>query len=330
MQQHRLVVGLVLVCMLGLFSFIMYQNAGQNTINPGKLGVIENSFAHIDPSSITVPIDQVFSGGVPKDGIPALTNPEFEPLGESAIDMGTQAVLIDINGEQRLYPYNILVWHEIVNDSIGDKHFAVTFCPLCGSAIVFDRAINGKILEFGVSGLLYESNLVMYDRSAKASLWSQALGKSIAGPFSDTSLEYVPFQLLRLQEARAIAPNAMVMTTNTGHNRNYTNTPYSGYGDTAETYFPVSVQDSRFFAKEIMYVTPLNNGGSLAIPANLLTSSMSVRHPELPVEVRVDTNGQIQVIDTQTESLLPSYYEMWFSWATHHQQTGTVWTPQST
>ena len=128
----------------------------------------------------SIDIDLVLSGGPGKDGIPALTKPAFVSIAESNENDSFRGILVTMGGEQRFYPYSILVWHEIVNDSIGDQHFSVTFCPLCGTGIVYNREFDDTVLEFKVSGLLYESNLLMYD-TATESLWSQSLGKAVVG-----------------------------------------------------------------------------------------------------------------------------------------------------
>jgi hypothetical protein len=117
----------------------------------------------------------IYDGGPGKDGIPTISDPQFLSLDAAKTKPSEWGVLVSIKDKHRFYPYNILVWHEIVNDSMAGKEYAVTFCPLCGSAIVFDRKVGGEILHFGISGKLYESNLLMYDDKTE-SLWSQAMG----------------------------------------------------------------------------------------------------------------------------------------------------------
>lgn len=208
-----------------------------------------------DTSKRSVELDELVSGGPPKDGIPALSPGDlaFGPPAMADLRDSVRGILVEFEGERRFYPFSILVWHEIANDHIGDTHFAVTFCPLCGSGIVFDREVDGRILTFGVSGLLYESNLVMFDRGTE-SLWSQSLGQAIAGFYTGTELEILPMQLLPFQEAREKYPDMRVLSKKTGYNKDYDRNPYSGYETSDSVYFPVSVQDSRFFAKELMYV----------------------------------------------------------------------------
>jgi len=225
-----------------------------------------------DTSKSTIDTSLILSGGPGKDGIPAIDNPEFISISQADVGDKTLGVLVQFEGEKRFYPYNILVWHEIVNDSIGDTHFAVTFCPLCGSAIVFDRTINGEILSFSVSGLLYESNLLMYDRETE-SLWSQAANKAVVGVLTGTELETLPMKLLEFDKIKRLHPDALVLSPKTGHARNYNVDPYAGYGLVDDVYFPISVSDTRLPPKTIMYVVPLGEQ-SIAFEDQKLTDAV--------------------------------------------------------
>ena len=266
----------------------------------------------------SIALTDVLSGGPGKDGIPALTDPLFEQLSDSSVSDDTQVMVVTHNGETKIYPYSILVWHEIVNDTVGGKPVAVTFCPLCGSAIVFDREIDGEVVDFGVSGFLYQSNLLMYDRSDSESLWSQSIGEAVVGQKTGERLEYFPLELMTFAEAKIAYPNATALSENTGFNRDYTGNPYAGYEDTEETIFPVSVEDKRFPAKEVFYIVPLE-GMSIAVRQDKEDGVYSV--PDSDITVTFD-KGQITA--NWGEAELPGYYEMWFSWATHNQETGII------
>ncbi|HEX9319044.1 MAG TPA: DUF3179 domain-containing (seleno)protein, partial [Nitrososphaeraceae archaeon] len=139
-----------------------------------------------------VPLDKIVSGGPPPDGIPSIDNPKFVPAAEADkfLQNSDQVVGVNINGDIRAYPLQILVWHEIVNDNVGSTPVAITYCPLCFTNQVFKRTVNGQSVEFGTSGKLYNSNLVMYDRTSK-SLWSQALGQGIVGKYAGIRLERI-------------------------------------------------------------------------------------------------------------------------------------------
>lgn len=269
-----------------------------------------------------VPLDKILNGGPGKDGIPALTSPEFVSISEISFPGDTLGVLISFNGETRYYPYNILLWHEVVNDNIGDNFFAVTFCPLCGSAIVFNREVGGEVLEFGVSGLLFESNLIMYDKKTE-SLWSQVRGESIVGELAGEKLEVLVMQLIEFSKLKAEFPNTKVLSKNTGFNRNYEYNPYGDYDESDAIYFPISVKDDRFPLKEVMYVIPFKDK-SIAVQQLELEDGQT---EEMEVDdsiIYLRRNGSEIVAQTDGK-VLPGYYEMWFSWAIHHQDNGIVW-----
>jgi len=269
-------------------------------------------------------IDQklIFSGGPGKDGIPALSNPTFTTVAEADVLDDTQGILVEFEGEKRYYPYSILVWHEIVNDSIGDTHFAATFCPLCGSGIVFDRQVGEEILSFGVSGLLFESNLLMYDTFTE-SLWSQARGEAVVGARTGTELDILPMQLISFAEVKENHADAQVLSSNTGYVRNYRGNPYSGYEDSDETFFPVSVQDSRFPSKQIMYVIPFGNQSIVFSKDALLEGSTETF--SFGDNILVVSKEESEITGEINGKTVPGYFEMWFSWAQHHQEDGVVW-----
>lgn len=287
----------------------------ESSVVPERL---QNSALNVDYSQSTVELDLVLSGGPGKDGIPALTNPEFEPIEESIVAEDTQVIVVENEGEVKVYPYSILVWHEIVNDTVGGKPLAITFCPLCGSAIVFDREIDGGVVDFGVSGFLYESNLLMYSREDNESLWSQSLGQAVVGERAGEELVYLPLQLMTFAEAVVEYPNATVLSANTGFTRDYTGNPYAGYEDTEETSFPVSVNDNRFPAKEVFYIVPV---GGTSVAVRLDKADGIYQLPDSDVFVTVDKG---RYTASWGDAELPGYYEMWFSWATHNQETGEV------
>lgn len=267
-----------------------------------------------------IDLDQVLSGGPGKDGIPALTNPAFTTLRDTDVHDNTRGILVTLHGEKRFYPYSILVWHEIVNDRINDTAFAVTFCPLCDSGIVFDRTVNGTVLQFGVSGLLFESNLLMYDTETE-SLWSQARSDAVVGAYTGTELAILPLQVITLAEVREKHPDATILSTNTGHRRNYNRTPYSGYAESETLYFPTSVSDKRFHAKEPFYIVPFNDS-SLAFAYRQIPQG-STTFSVLDQTITVTRDGD-EVVVQHGDRMLPAYFEFWFSWATHHQDDGIV------
>jgi thiol-disulfide isomerase/thioredoxin len=189
-----------------------------------------------DFSRHTVPYDEILSGGPPKDGIPAVDEPLLHSVGaaDAYIEDVEPVVLVTIEERVRAYPIQILTWHEIVNDVIGDVPVTVTFCPLCNTAIAFDRRFQDGdetlVLDFGTTGRLRYSNLIMYDRQTET-WWQQATGEAIAGKFAGRQLDFVPANIIAWSEYKAAYPNGEVLSRATGFNRPYGNNPYAGYDD---------------------------------------------------------------------------------------------------
>ncbi len=200
-----------------------------------------------------VPQDQIVSGGPGKDGIPALTNPPVVTAGQGdAFLEGDDLVLgVVVNGEARAYPHGILWWHEMVNDVLGGKPILVTFCPLTGSGIVFDPEIDGRVLNFGTSGLLFDNNLIPFDRTTD-SLWSQMRLQSICGSFQGTRPPLLPVVQATWAGWRSLHPETTVLSFNTGFRRNYDVYPYGNYDEIGnqQLLFPQSFIDRRLPMKE--------------------------------------------------------------------------------
>jgi hypothetical protein len=321
-------IGFLIVIVIALLAGYLYSINSDETGIADRIGnAVENrnpAFANFKTNfdKASVDLDLLLSGGPGKDGIPALTDPKFVLAKEANIEDDVQGILVEFDADMRFYPFNILVWHEIVNDSIGDNHFAVTFCPLCASAILFDRNVSGEVLEFGVSGFLFESNLIMYDRKTE-SFWSQSKAEAIVGDFLGTKLDVLWMQQLNFSEVKEKYPNIKVLSDDTGYSRDYLRNPYSGYEETEETVFPVSVSDKRFGAKEMMYVVPFMDKSVAFPPDDLVKGRKETLNVEGSVLTAQRQNGGIVV--SASGKRLPGYFEMWFSWATHHQDDGIVW-----
>lgn len=183
-----------------------------------------------DLSKSLVPLHEIISGGPPPDGIPPIDRPRFvSPAQADGWLRPKEPVLaVEIDGDARAYPLQILVWHEIVNDAVGGKAIAVTYCPLCNSGLVYDRIVAGRTLDFGTSGKLYKSDLVMYDRQTH-SLWAQMEGRAIVGEQAGTRLVRVPANTIAYDDWKEIYPNGTVLSRDTGHARSYGRNPYASY-----------------------------------------------------------------------------------------------------
>lgn len=204
-----------------------------------------------DLSDLRVPAEEILPGGPPKDGIPALTNPKLIPARDASYLRPQDRVIGYVaDGEARAYPLKILNYHEIVNDRVADVPIAVTYCPLCDSVAVFDRRTPLGERVLGVSGLLYNSNVLMYDRGGTPeSLWSQLQAAGISGPAAGKPLRALPVELTTWQDWRMRYPGTCVLSPQTGHRRNYERNPYHGYFAQPALMFPAHPTSDRLPAK---------------------------------------------------------------------------------
>ena len=180
----------------------------------------------------SVDYSEILSGGPPKDGIPAIDDPSFVTADEADEWLApTEPVIqFQLGAEARAYPLQVLIWHEIVNDTVAGVPVLITFCPLCNTAIAFERTVEGRTLDFGTTGRLRYSNLIMYDRQTET-WWQQASGEAIVGEFTGTQLDFLAAPIVAWQDFQASFPQGQVLSRETGHNRPYGQNPYGGYDD---------------------------------------------------------------------------------------------------
>jgi len=277
-----------------------------------------------------IPLNEVLSGGPRKDGIPALSFPNFLPLSETHfLEKEDLGILVQINDEQKFYPYKILYWHEIVNDSLGQKNIAVTFCPLCGSALVFDAIVEGEIETFGVSGKLWQSNLLMYDQKTE-SLWSQIQGRAVIGDRMGTELTILPSDILSFEEIQSYFPEAQILSDKTGFSRSYDRSPYGNYEENETIMFPINNEDASYHPKELFVLVNIVNsqGKNLSLGfqhSRLISGETGILNTEgRTITATRNENGTISVQDSSGE-IIPHYMAMWFSWITHQENEKKVW-----
>jgi hypothetical protein len=225
-----------------------------------------------DFSRHSVPLTEVRSGGPGKDGIPALDRPELVSVAaaDAWLEGREPVIELELAGEARAYPLQILIWHEIVNDEVGGTPVAVTFCPLCNTTIVFDRRLDGLLLEFGTTGNLRNADLVMYDRQTE-SWWQQFGGEAIVGELTGSRLERMPAQIVSWSDFAERHPNGKVLSRNTGFERPYGQNPYSGYDDvdSPPLFAASNPDDDRLPPKErVVYIE--SGSEAVAVPLSLL------------------------------------------------------------
>lgn len=240
--------------LLVLFSDVSSESGPDSIAVESKISLESEALILMETNGVKhlIPLEKIKGGGPPKDGIPSIDNPKFANVSDAAFMSDSDTVIgLSINGESRAYPLFIMVWHEIVNDNVGGIPVAVTYCPLCYTNQVFERVINGQQVEFGTSGKLYNSNLLMYDRLTD-SYWSQALGMAVKGELSGYELNLVPFDVITWGDWKKLYPDTLVLTTDTGHIRSYATDPYGDYYTEPRIIFPVENQDDRINPKEII------------------------------------------------------------------------------
>lgn len=185
-----------------------------------------------DFSKHSISYDEILSGGPPKDGIPSIDSPELISVEEADLWLADvePVIFLKVGDEARAYPIQVLIWHEIVNDTVGELPLTITFCPLCNTAIVFEREVDRQVLDFGTTGRLLNSNLIMYDRQTE-SWWQQATGEAIVGEQLGAQLTLYPASIIAWADFAAAFPDGQVLSKETGFNRQYGKNPYFGYDD---------------------------------------------------------------------------------------------------
>ncbi|NRB39011.1 MAG: DUF3179 domain-containing protein [Pseudomonadales bacterium] len=274
-------------------------------------------------SNSTIPAEQIMHGGPPRDGIPALNNPVFISAAKMLNLKPQDKVLgLSYNGEVKAYPIRILDYHEIVNDHFGDKAVLISYCPLCGTGMAFNATIDNKTLRFSVSGLLYNSDVLMYDKHTD-SLWSQILMQAISGPFKGQQLKLLPMEHSTWQLWIKRYPETQVLSFDTGYLRNYQQGPYGDYAQSRQLYFPIAHHDKRYHPKEITLGISIN-GHHKAYPfielADLnspLVDKINQHTIKLYFDKKSRTARAVD-INNRPIAILRSY---WFAWYTFHPDT---------
>ena len=276
---------LLLIPLTGLA--LLAAGCGQTTKEPSQAGEepkpdnelnVETAGWKTDFSKHTVPLSEFRSGGPGKDGIPAIDEPKFVSIEEADewLDDREPVIELELEGEARAYPIQILIWHEIVNDTFAGQPVAVTFCPLCNTALVFNRRLDGEVLDFGTTGNLRSSDLVMYDRQTE-SWWQQFGGEAVVGELAGAELEHLPARIVAWEDFVARHPGSDVLSRETGHNRAYGANPYRGYDDvdSGPLFGAKNSEDDRLAPKErVVFIE--RGDDAVAVPFTALESAKRV------------------------------------------------------
>lgn len=281
-----------------------------------------------DVSVALIDTNQIVRGGPPRDGIPALDHPKFIPVKEADfLEDGDLVIAVERGGVSRAYPLRIMLWHEIANDRLGQEAIVVTYCPLCGTSVVFDGNVAGQTLSFGVSGLLFQSDVLMYDRQTE-SLWSQLAFKAVTGPMAGTPLRWLPSQILTWAAWKKKHPGGEVLSTETGFARDYTYNPYAGYEQSPGVWFGVPNNRDDYAAKTWV-LGLLVDGQAKAYALDELPPRRQVRDylRGVDLELAYDPESrQPTVLNAQSGEPVPFTLSYWFAWQAFYPDT-EIWRP---
>lgn len=271
-----------------------------------------------------IPLEDIVDGGPGKDGIPSIDQPKFIDVAAAdqsgTYDLSGLGISLTIGQITRFYPFQILVWHEIVNDTVDGRPVAVTYCPLCGTGLVYDRTIDGQAVEFGVSGKLYQSDLLMYDRKTD-SLWTQIEGRAVVGPLVGQRLTLLDAQNITWSEFRAKYPDGQILSMDTGYSRNYQGSPYGDYDSNDEIFFPIDTRDDRLSLKARVLGVELD-GKFKAYPVEDIQRLQSVTDDFAGRALRLAADGEeVTITDAATGQTIVPVHAFWFAWATFHPDT---------
>lgn len=299
-----------------------------------------NELNGFDLTDSLIPSNKIYAGGPPRDGIPSIDRPRFIAAGDDQLLQPDSLVIgISIDGISKAYPVAILNWHELVNDQINLQPVVVSYCPLCGTALVYgaDNTLasaeggeakvawdSGEVLRFGVSGLLYNSDLLLYDRNTE-SLWSQITGEAISGPMKGQQLELLPAQLTSWQQWLNVHPKTLVLSTDTGHRRDYRRSPYGDYDSNERLYFPVEFLSRRYHPKERVLGIELD-GSFKAYPMAELAKrgeqqTLTDSWGDHQLRIDYDLPSRSGRVFTAEGVELPVINAYWFAWYGFHPKT---------
>jgi len=270
-----------------------------------------------------VPFDSLMQACPARDCIPSIDQPALISADEVEYLLDDDLVMtLTHNGITRAYPTRILDHHEIVNDMFGPDPVAITYCPLCGSGLAFDRRQDGQVLDFGVSALLHNSDLVMYDRQTE-SLWQQITGEAFAGKSRGSQLRSLPLSMITWKNWREQYPGAEVLTIDGVMTDRYLKDAYGDYAESEKLYMPVSATDARLHPKRVVYGMEIGDD-SIAVDAEWLrnNSRFSNEYEGKKLIITMADTGEVEAsLDNEQITIHRMY---WFAWYTFHPRTALI------
>ncbi len=324
MQRDRRI-GMVLMFVLilaGILSSCCIETGEEEVIGTTPEG--QEIRVSTDGEKFIVEPDKLVSGGPPKDGIPSIDSPKYVSVEEADAwirddELVLALIYMDV---KRVYPLQIMVWHEIVNDEIAGDPILITYCPLCGSGIAYERTLDGEAVEFGVSGKLYNSNLIMYDRKTD-SYWTQIDGLAIVGEMAGTRLNPISVDTVVWRDWKAAHPDSEVLSQDTGFDRPYGRDPYGNYYEDSFLFFPVENEDdSGVHPKTVIFGIEIDGTFKAYRESDLIEEEVIEDTVNgVPIKVERDEAGIVTVKNLETGEEIVKERGFWFAWYAFHPET---------
>jgi len=272
--------------------------------------------------------EEIVSGGPPKDGIPSIDAPKFLSIKEANdwLNDNEPGIAFSRGNTHRFYPYQILVWHEIVNDVVEDERILVTYCPLCLTGFVFDPLVKGERVEFGTSGKLWKSNLVMYDRKTD-SLWPQILGEAITGEMTGTKLNALPSDQMLYENWKKAFPGGQVLSRDTGATRFYGTSPYGDYFSVTNLALSLAKPTDTRLRHDAFVFGIVREGKAKAYFIEAVQKKGFVEDAFAGSTFVLRYDGELDVVRVfekspdGTEKRINPFSAFWFSWVAVHPDT---------
>ncbi len=273
-----------------------------------------------DLSNSLIPVEEIYKGGPPRDGIPSIDKPKWITAHNASYMKANDRILGLSSGViVRAYPVDILNWHEIVNDYIESKNILISYCPLCATGMAFQLEEGMDQEGFGVSGLLYQSDMLLYDRKSQ-SLWSQIAMQAISGPRAGEHLQQISLDVTNWSDWLERYPQTQVLSRDTGYHRNYDQSPYGEYDTSDSIYFPVSNLDPRYHPKEQVIGIKLGNSARVWPFSELAQSDSPIRDQVNGKNIFVyfDELHRRAWIENGHGEQIPATVGYWFAWMTFY------------
>jgi hypothetical protein len=329
-KRYAFWLSIIIIVLLG-FGGIIYEEYQKNsyvlpssTVNQDEVPTIK--FLE-DGTPYVIHPDKILSGGPPKDGIPSIDTPKFVSVQEADKWIADNELVLALiyNNEIRVYPHQIMVWHEIVNDEVAETPLLISYCPLCGSGIAYlpEIEVDGEkvITEFGTSGKLFNSNLVMYDRLTDT-YWTQINGEAIVGELTGQKLEKIPLHTVIWSEWIEEHPESLVLSQDTGFEREYGVDPYGSYYADERLFFPIENTNDFLHPKDVIYGLEINNEYKAYREESLEKESVySDTLGGVDISIQRKKSGEVIIINKLSQEQLAYERDFWFSWYAFNPNT---------